>query len=61
MTYAGYIIGFPNDTPERIARDIEIIKDELADRPAGILLPDAAAGVGGSPAALTEGVGWTPT
>jgi pyruvate-formate lyase-activating enzyme len=29
MTYAGYIIGFPTDTPESIARDIEIIKKEL--------------------------------
>jgi len=29
MTYAGYIMGFPADTPESIARDIEIIKKEL--------------------------------
>ncbi len=29
ITYAGYILGFPNDTPERIRRDIEIIKKEL--------------------------------
>ena len=29
MTYAGYILGFPADTPETIARDIEIIKQEL--------------------------------
>jgi radical SAM superfamily enzyme YgiQ (UPF0313 family) len=29
MTYAGYILGFPTDTPELIARDIEIIKKEL--------------------------------
>lgn len=29
MTYCGYIIGFPNDTPERLVRDIEIIKREL--------------------------------
>jgi radical SAM superfamily enzyme YgiQ (UPF0313 family) len=28
-TYAGYILGFPNDTPERIARDISIIQREL--------------------------------
>jgi hypothetical protein len=27
--YIGYIIGFPNDTPERILRDIEIVKEEL--------------------------------
>ena len=29
MTWAGYILGFPTDTPESIARDIEIIKNEL--------------------------------
>ena len=29
MTFAGYILGFPNDTPGSIARDIEIIKQEL--------------------------------
>jgi radical SAM superfamily enzyme YgiQ (UPF0313 family) len=28
-TYAGYILGFPNDTPQSIRRDIEIIKREL--------------------------------
>ncbi|MDP6708919.1 MAG: radical SAM protein [Alphaproteobacteria bacterium] len=28
-TYAGYILGFPGDTPESIVRDIEIIKREL--------------------------------
>jgi len=29
LTYAGYILGFPNDTPESILRDIEVIKREL--------------------------------
>ncbi|HYH09593.1 MAG TPA: radical SAM protein [Thermoanaerobaculia bacterium] len=29
LTYAGYILGFPGDTPESIQRDIEIIKREL--------------------------------
>jgi radical SAM superfamily enzyme YgiQ (UPF0313 family) len=29
ITYCGYILGFPNDTPERIKRDIEVIKKEL--------------------------------
>ncbi len=29
MTYAGYILGFPTDTPESIAHDIEVIKKEL--------------------------------
>jgi hypothetical protein len=29
ITYAGYILGFPGDTPQAIRRDIEIIKKEL--------------------------------
>jgi len=29
ITYAGYILGFPADTPESIRQDIEIIKREL--------------------------------
>jgi hypothetical protein len=29
ITYCGYIIGFPNDTPQRVLRDIEIMKREL--------------------------------
>jgi radical SAM superfamily enzyme YgiQ (UPF0313 family) len=29
ITYAGYILGFPDDTPETIARDIGIIQREL--------------------------------
>ena len=29
FTYAGYILGFPNDTPESIIRDIKIIQHEL--------------------------------
>jgi hypothetical protein len=29
LLYAGYILGFPNDTPESILEDIEIIKREL--------------------------------
>jgi radical SAM superfamily enzyme YgiQ (UPF0313 family) len=29
ITYAGYILGFPNDTVESIVHDIEIIKNEL--------------------------------
>src|SRR3954469_5668854 len=28
-TYAGYILGFPHDTPESARRDIEIIKKEM--------------------------------
>lgn len=29
VTYCGYILGFPNDTPESIIQDIEVIKKEL--------------------------------
>jgi Radical SAM superfamily len=29
MTFAGYILGFPNDTPDSIRHDLEIIKKEL--------------------------------
>ena len=29
ITYCGYILGFPNDTPESIKRDVEIVKKEL--------------------------------
>ncbi len=29
VTYCGYILGFPADSPENILRDIEIIKNEL--------------------------------
>jgi radical SAM superfamily enzyme YgiQ (UPF0313 family) len=29
ITYCGYITGFPNDTPESIKRDVEIVKREL--------------------------------
>jgi hypothetical protein len=29
ITYAGYILGFPGDTPESITRDIEFIQREL--------------------------------
>ena len=30
ITYAGYILGFPNDTPERLARDIRTVQEELS-------------------------------
>jgi hypothetical protein len=29
ITYAGYILGFPGDTPEQIARDICTVQQEL--------------------------------
>jgi hypothetical protein len=30
ITYAGYILGFPNDTPERLRRDIRTVQEELS-------------------------------
>ena len=30
ITYVGYILGFPSDTPETIRRDVDILKNELA-------------------------------
>ena len=29
ITYAGYILGFPTDTPDRIMHDIDVVKNEL--------------------------------
>jgi radical SAM superfamily enzyme YgiQ (UPF0313 family) len=29
ITFAGYILGFPNDTPDRIARDIKTVQEQL--------------------------------
>ena len=47
MTFGGYILGFPSDTPESIAKDIAIIQRELPHRSARILLPHALAGLRG--------------
>ena len=44
-TYAGYILGFPNDTPESIRHDIEIVKHELPLDILEFFVPDAAAGL----------------
>ena len=30
ITYAGYILGFPNDTPERLVHDIRTVQEELS-------------------------------
>jgi hypothetical protein len=49
LTYAGYILGFPSDTPQSIERDIKIIQREAPDRYHGVLHADAAAGLEGSP------------
>ena len=54
ITYAGYILGFPNDTrrvdPARHRRD----QARTAGRSPGVLLSDAAAGLGGSSQAASR-------
>ena len=54
VTYAGYILGFPNDTPETIRRDIADRPERAAGRHAGVLLPHAAAGLRGSSDPLAQ-------
>ena len=62
VTYAGYILGFPNDTPASIRRDIGNHPARAADRHDGVFLPDAAAGIRRSPEFSTaRGSRWTPT
>ena len=54
ITIAGYILGFPFDTPESIREDIKIIQKELPLDIPRILLPDPAAGFGGPPDPVAE-------
>ena len=49
FTYAGYILGFPNDTAGLDHPRHRDHPARAAARSSGILLPDAAAGLGGSP------------
>ena len=49
ITYAGYIIGFPNDTKETVRRDIEIIKRELPVDILEFFYADPAPRLRGSP------------
>ena len=61
LTYCGYILGFPNDTPERILRDIRVIQKEL---PVDLLEFFVLTPLPGSEdhKRLTEkACGWTPT
>ena len=55
LTYAGYILGFPGDTRETDPARHRDHQARTAGRCAGILLPDAAAGLGGSPEAVAGG------
>ena len=54
ITFAGYILGFPADTPATIRRDIAIIQRELPIDILEFFMPDAAAGLGGPPGALEK-------
>ena len=52
MTYAGYILGFPTDTPEIDRARHRDHQERIADRHSRILLSDAAAGFRGSQEAV---------
>ena len=54
LTLAGYILGFPADTPETIRRDIAHHPERAAGRHHRVLLSHAAARLGGPPDALEE-------
>ena len=62
VTYCGFIIGFPGDTPETIIRDIKIIQREL---PLDILEFSCLTPLAGlrGPQEDVDGRGrrWTPT
>ena len=55
MTWAGYILGFPTDTPESIARDIETIKRELPIDILEFFFLTPAAGLGGPQGPSSQG------
>ena len=55
MTYAGYILGFPTDTPEIDRARHRDHQEGIAGRHSRILLSDAAAGLRGSQEPVHEG------
>ena len=62
FTYAGYILGFPGDTPETHRARHQDHPARTAARSAGVFLPDAAAGVGGpQETGAWRAFRWTPT
>ena len=62
ITYAGYILGFPGDTKESIAARHRDHQARAAARHPGVLLPHAAARLGGPQGAVgRRASGWTPT
>ena len=58
ITCAGYIIGFPGDTKELIAARHRDHQARAAARHPRVLLPDAAAGLGGPPGAARQTGVW---
>ena len=54
LVYAGYITGFPDDTAEFDPPRHRRAQAGAADRRAGDILPHSAAGLGGSPEALSR-------
>ena len=54
ITYAGYILGFPTDTPERIMHDIDVVKQELPVDILEFFFLTRAPRLGGSPEAASR-------
>ena len=62
MTFAGYILGFPQDTPESIRHDLEIIKRELPLDALEFFVLTPLPGLRGPQGARREGrLRWMPT
>ena len=61
MTFAGYILGFPNDTPESIRHDLEIIKNELPLDMLEFFVLTPLPGSEDHKVLTRRGSGWIPT
>ena len=61
MTFAGYILGFPNDTPESIRHDLDIIKKELPLDMLEFFVLTPLPGSEDHKILPRRGSGWTPT
>lgn len=61
MTFAGYILGFENDTPESIKHDLEIIKKELPLDMIEFFVLTPLPGSEDHKVLFEKGSGWTPT
>ena len=60
-TYAGYILGFPGDTPEQIARDIRTVQQELPVDLLEFFILTPLPGSADHQRSTRPGCGWTPT